>query len=126
MVEYDQAREGMGTCGAVISACFVIAYVSGIGTKEMLENVDNRSIPILKAQSVTEKCIKEWGSICCNDMRYRRAGRAYNFRDQRAWTDMEEFMETAAEICGHGTINSVPAIISGLAAEAICDMKGIA
>ena len=120
------AREGIGTCGAVTSACFVISYISGIGTKEMLEDVDNRSIPILKAQAVTEKCIKEWGSICCNDMRYRRAGRTYNFKDPNSWAAMEEFMKTASEICGHGTINSVPATVSGWAAEAICDMQGIA
>ena len=120
------AREGFGTCGAVIGACFMIAYVSGIGTREMLEDVNNRAVPINHAQEVTEKCTKEWGSICCNDMRYRRAGRAYSLKDPNSWADMEKFMETASEICGHGTVNSVPAIVSGWAAEKICDLKGIA
>jgi len=121
------AAEGFGTCGAIIGACFVVSYVSGIGWKELGEDVKNSSIPLRNCKIyVTDKCTKQFGSIRCLEIRYRRTGFAYSFTDRVAFSEALKFaFKTHPERCGMGTINTPMSMAAGWGAEGVCDVMKI-
>ena len=126
VLEGGTAGEGFGTCGACISACFIIAYVSGVETKEIFEHPHHRHHVAKNAiKYITSKFMKEWASICCIDIRYRRGGRAYSFTNPDSMEEARRFKIANPELCGAATTHSVPAMAVGWAIEGVCDIMGI-
>jgi len=112
-----------GTCGAVIGPGFLISMVSGIGTKELLEDKykgANSCTNVIKG--VTSKFVKEFGSINCRDICFRRWGRVLDFCRPDT---MREFVEKAKERPECQDTRCTIAIGAGWGAEQICDMIGI-
>jgi hypothetical protein len=112
---------GVGTCGAVIGAGFVISLASGIGRKELEPDKGNRWVSYYNvAEFLARKWITKNGGLSCRETQMTSFGKALNSRlPERS----KELFETAKDkgclTCEQCTI----AEAAGLAVEAIWDMK---
>jgi len=113
----------LGTCGAVIAPSFLVSMASGIGTKEQLEDKYKGSVSCANViNGVTSRFIKEFGSIVCRDICFRRWGRVLDFC--RSDT-MREFLAKSKERPECQDTRCTISIGAGWGAEQICDMMGI-
>nr|MBC8458661.1 C_GCAxxG_C_C family protein [Deltaproteobacteria bacterium] len=125
-MEGGTAAEGYGTCGACLSPCFIISYFTGVGPKDLMENRGNAAKACINAKKfVTNNFLKEYGSICCREIRYSRTGIIYNITKPDGVRRMLEFEKNYPEICGFCTTNHPISKGAAWAVEGICDMKGI-
>ncbi len=130
------AAQSIGTCGAVVAGTFLVSYVSDLGTKDLTKSIpeltkedrDKILVPITNAmQGITDKFMKQYGSILCNDIRFKRTGRVYSFIRQDTFDEMSQYMQNHLDECGTDDVTSDhPSTMgSGWAVEAICALKGI-
>ncbi len=130
------AGQSIGTCGAVVAGTFLVSYVSDLGTSDLTkeipeltqEDLDRVLVPFANAeQHITNKYMEQYGSIVCQDIRFKRNGRIYSLRRPDTWNEMTQFMMNHPKECGSADVTSDhPAVMgAGWAVEAICDLKGI-
>lgn len=112
-----------GTCGAVIGPSFCVSMVSGIGPKEQLENKYAGSVSCANViNGVTSKFVKDFGSINCRDICFRRWGRVLDFCRPDT---MREFLEKAKDRPECQDTRCTIAFGAGCGAEQICDIMKI-
>lgn len=112
-----------GTCGAVIGPSFVISMVSGVGTKELLEDKYKGAYSCTNViKGVISKFVKEFGSITCLDICFRRWGIVFDFCRPDTMRESEERAKDRPEC---QDTRCTIAIGAGWGAEQLCDMMGI-
>ncbi len=123
------AASGIGTCGAVSAACFLIAYVVGLSRKEVAENSAVGAAASLPGIIyVVDRFEEEFGAIDCLRIRYNRTQRAFDFLDPdaRFWEMM--FIVAERNKCGvlserdPREIDHPVVLAAKWGAEAICDL----
>jgi len=114
---------GSGTCGAVTGPSFCVSMVANIGPKEQLENRYAGSASCANViNGVTSKFVKEFGSINCRDICFRRWGRVLDFCRPDT---MREFLEKAKDRPECQDTRCTIAFGAGCGAEQICDIMKI-
>jgi len=74
------AQSGVGTCGAISAACFLISYVVGVTSEELAQNSALSVTAALPAVIyVIDRFEGEYGAIDCLRLRYNRVQRAFDF-----------------------------------------------
>jgi len=127
-LEGGTAAQGTGACGAVAASVFLVSYVTDIGTRELTEDPDKTGVAHQNAiKGVISKFMKEYGTIVCRDIRFKRTGRIYSFLRTDTVHEMKQFMKEHTDICGIKDVTSNHPVItgSGWGAGAVCDLKGI-
>ena len=130
------AAQSIGTCGSVVAGTFLVSYVSDLGTQDLTkgmaelteEDKNKILLPIMNAmQGITDKFMQQYGSILCNEIRFKRTGRVYSFIRPDTFDEMVQYMKTHPEDCGSDDVTSDhPSTMgAGWAVEAICALKGI-
>jgi len=123
------AATGVGTCGAVTAACFLIAYVVGLTRKELMENSAPRVTASLPAIiNIVNRVEETFGAIDCLRLRYNRTQRAFDFLDPdaRFWEMM--FIVTEKDKCGMLStkepkdVDHPVILVAKWGAEAICEL----
>jgi len=114
---------GLGTCGAVLGPSFLVSLVSGIGTKEQLEDKYKCLASCTNVNNgVTSKFIKEFGSIVCRDICFRRWGRVLDFCRPDT---MQEFLARTKEYPECQDTRCTISMGAGWGVEKICAMMKI-
>ena len=68
---------GVGTCGAVVAATFLISYAVGVSTKELsLDGNLNYAASVPAVEYVIDRFEEDYGAIDCLRVRYNRVQRA--------------------------------------------------
>jgi hypothetical protein len=124
------AMTGVGTCGAVTAATFLISYVVGVSTKELAENGNlNYAASIPAVEYVIDRFEETYGAIDCLRIRYNRVQRAFDLTDPdgRIWEMIFAFFEKdkcgmTAEKFEGGRDQTAPVLGARWAVEAICDL----
>jgi hypothetical protein len=124
------AMTGVGTCGAVTAATFLISYVVGVSTKELAENGNlNYAASIPAVEYVIDRFEEDYGAIDCLRVRYNRVQRALDLMDPDARILEMTFAFYEKEKCGmmasefeEGRDQTPPVRGARWAAEAICDL----
>ena len=123
------AASGVGTCGAVSAACFLIAYVVGLTRKEVMENSALGAAASLPGIiNIVNRFEEEFGAIDCLRLRYNRTQRAFDFLDPdaRFWEMM--FIVAEKDKCGMLSardpkeIDHPVVLAARLGAETICEL----
>jgi hypothetical protein len=126
------AITGVGTCGAVSSAAFLISHVIGVTPEELAEDVNrNYAIAIPIVEYVVARFEEDYGAIDCLRLRYNRVQRAYDRLDPDAKMYEMIFGMYENEKCNAcaaycGADDEMPVARGArYAAEAICDLLGM-
>ncbi len=97
------AMTGVGTCGAVTAATFVISYVVGVTKEDLAKDGNVNYAPSIPAvQSVIGGFEEDYGAIDCLKVRYNRVQRAYDLTDPDARIMEILFSVMENEKCGMG------------------------
>lgn len=65
---------------AATGASFLVSFVSGIGLREQHENKFTLTIPCQNVRDgITNKFLKEYGSVVCGDICFVEFGKSYDF-----------------------------------------------
>ena len=92
------------------------------------EDLDKVFVPFTNAmQGITEKYMEQYGSIVCQDIRFKRNGRVFSLWWPDTFDEMTQYMRNHPKECGSADVTSDhPSIMGvGWAVEAICTLKGI-
>jgi len=124
------AMTGVGTCGAVTAATFIISYVVGVSTEELTENSNlNYASSIPAVEYVIDRFEEDYGAIDCLRVRYNRVQRALDLMDPDARILEMTFALYEKDKCGMtssqfegGRDQTPPVRGARWAAEAICDL----
>jgi hypothetical protein len=124
------AMTGVGTCGVVSASTFLISYVVGVTTEELIKNGNlNYASSIPAVEYVIDRFEEDYGAIDCLRVRYNRVQRTYDFTDPDARIHEMLFAMYQSEKCGmiapkfEGGRDQTPVVRgSRWAAEAICDL----
>ncbi len=128
------AMTGVGTCGAVTAATFIISRVVGVSTAELMENGNlNYASSIPAVESVIDRFEEEYGAIDCLRVRYNRVQRALDLTDPDARILELTFAMYEKEKCGmmhpdfeNGRDQTPPVRAARYACEAICELLVLA
>jgi hypothetical protein len=123
---------GVGTCGAVSAASFLISHVVNVTPEELAEDVNrNYAIAVPIVEYVVDRFEEIYGAIDCLRLRYNRVQRAYDRLDPDArmyemFFGMYEKDKcgACADYCGASDITPV-ARGAWYASEAICDLLAL-
>lgn len=123
------AITGVGTCGAVSSAAFLISHIIGVTPEELAEDVNrNYAIAIPIVEYVVSRFEEDYGATDCLKLRYNRVQRAYDRLDPDAKMYEMIFGMYEKEKCGaitaySGADDDMPVSRGArYASEAICDL----
>jgi hypothetical protein len=126
------AMTGVGTCGAVSAAAFLISHVVGVTPKELAEEVNlNYAIAVPIVEYVVDRFEEDYGAIDCLRLRYNRVQRAYDRLDPDArmyemFFGMYENEKCAACTAYCGASDIMPVSRGArYAVEAMCDLLAI-
>jgi hypothetical protein len=126
------AMTGVGTCGAVSAAAFLISHVVGVTSEELAEDVNrNYAIAVPIVEYVVDRFEEDYGAIDCLRLRYNRVQRAYDRLDPDA--RMYEMLfgmcekDKCAACAAYCGARDVMPVSRGAryAAEAMCDLLGM-
>jgi hypothetical protein len=124
------AMTGVGTCGAVTAATFLISYVVGVPTSRLEKDGNlNYAAAIPAVEYVIDRFEEDYGAIDCLRVRYNRVQRALDLTDPDARILEMTFALYQKEKCGMtsdkfegGRDQTPPVRGARWAAEAICDL----
>ena len=124
------AMTGVGTCGAVVASTFIISYVVGVTTKELMENGNlNYAASLPAVEYVIDRFEEDYGAIDCLRVRYNRVQRALDLMDPDARILEMTFALHQKNKCGMtspdfegGRDQTPPVRGARWASEAICDL----
>ncbi len=124
------AMTGVGTCGAVTAATFIISYVVGISTEELSKDSNlNYAASIPAVEYVIDRFEEDYGAIDCLRIRFNRVQRALDFTDPDARILEMLFALYEKDKCGMaapdfegGRDQTAPVRGAQYAVEAICDL----
>lgn len=118
------AMTGIGTCGAVNAACFLISHITGVSLEDMLEDrYVGVAACIPGATYIVGRFERKWGTTECLKLRYLRTGRADDFLDPDG-----RFVYDLLDVSGKKCAADVehPVIMAARwGAEAICDLLSL-
>lgn len=73
---------GIGTCGAVNGASFVVSLATNITIEENARDNSNRWLAFFDVKHyIVEKFIARWGTIICREIQIKKFGMAYDSRN---------------------------------------------
>jgi|GEM_PF-603027 len=129
-LEGGVGKTGVGTCGAVTAATFLISSVIGVTTKELQDNTNLCYAACLPAvESIVDRFEEDYGAIDCLRLRYNRCQRAFDFTDPDARIFELLFSVWQKEKCGikaasfeKGRDQCPPVRGARYAAETICEL----
>jgi hypothetical protein len=124
------AMSGVGTCGAVTASTFIIGYVVGVTTEELVKNANlNYASCVPAVTYIVDRFEETYGAIDCLRMRYNRVQRAFDLLDPDARINEELFIMYQPNKCAmiadkfEGGLDQTPPVQGARwAAEAICDL----
>jgi len=124
------AMTGVGTCGAVTAATFLISYVVGVPTAKLEKDGNlNYAASIPAVEYVIDRFEEDYGAIDCLRVRYNRVQRAFDLMDPDARILEMTFALYQKDKCGMtsdkfegGRDQTPPVRGARWAAEAICDL----
>ena len=127
------AMTGVGTCGAVTAATFLISYVVGVSSKDLEKNGNlNYASSIPAVESVIDRFEEDYGAIDCLRVRYNRVQRALDLTDPDARILEMTFSMYEKEKCGmtaanfdNGRDQTPPVRGARYACETICELLGM-
>jgi hypothetical protein len=127
------AMSGVGTCGAITAATFLISYVVGVTTEELSQNGNlNYASCVPAVTYIVDRFEETYGATDCLRLRYNRVQRAFDLLDPDARINEEAFILYQPNKCGmiapefEGGRDQTPPVRGGRwAAEAICDLLGM-
>jgi hypothetical protein len=127
------AMTGVGTCGAVTAATFLISYVVGVTTEELSRDGNlNYAASVPAVEYIIDRFEEDFGAIDCLRVRYNRVQRALDLMDPDARILEMTFALYEKEKCGMtapdfegGRDQTAPVRGACWAAEAICDLLGM-
>ncbi|MGQ9616696.1 MAG: C-GCAxxG-C-C family (seleno)protein [Spirochaetota bacterium] len=75
-------NSGLGTCGAVNGASFVVSLATNITIEENARDNSNRWLAFFDVKHyIVEKFIVRWGTITCREIQIKKFGMAYDSRN---------------------------------------------
>jgi hypothetical protein len=124
------AMTGVGTCGAVTASTFIISYVVGVTTEELMANGNlNYASSIPAVEYIIDRFEEDYGAIDCLRVRYNRVQRALDLMDPDARILEMTFAFYEKDKCGMtsdkfegGRDQTPPVRGARWAAEAVCDL----
>jgi len=127
------AMSGVGTCGAVTASTFIIGYVVGVTTEELVKNANlNYASCVPAVTYIVDRFEETYGAIDCLRMRYNRVQRAFDLLDPDARINEELFIMYQPEKCAMiasefegGRDQTPPVQGARWAAEAVCDLLAL-
>ena len=127
------AMSGVGTCGAITAATFLISYIVGVTPEELTQNGNLNYAPCVPAVTyIFDRFESTYGASDCLRLRYNRVQRAFDLLDPDARINEELFILYQPNKCAmiaeefEGGRNQTPPVQGGRwAAEAICDLLAL-
>jgi hypothetical protein len=127
------AMSGVGTCGAVTASTFIIGYVVGVTTEELVKNANlNYASCVPAVTYIVDRFEETYGAIDCLRMRYNRVQRAFDLLDPDARINEELFIMYQPNKCAMiapefegGREQTPPVQGARWAAEAVCDLLAL-
>ena len=124
------ALTGVGTCGAVTAATFLISYVVGVPTEKLEKDGNlNYAASLPAVEYVIDRFEEDYGAIDCLRVRYNRVQRALDLMDPDARILEMTFALHQPDKCGMmakdfegGRDQTPPVRGARWASEAICDL----
>jgi hypothetical protein len=124
------AMTGVGTCGAITSSAFIIAYVVGVTTEDTSRNPRLSTAPAVHiVEDIIDRFEDTYGAIDCLKLRYNRVQRTFDFLDPDATFWEVIFATSQPNKCGAfakcyqcGSDQGMPSVGARWAAESICDL----
>jgi hypothetical protein len=127
------AMSGVGTCGAITAATFLISYIVGVTTEELTKNGNLNYAPCVPAvEYIVDRFEEVYGATDCLRLRYNRVQRAFDLLDPDARIHEEIFILSQPNKCAMiadefegGRDQTPPVQGARWAAEAICDILAL-
>jgi hypothetical protein len=109
-------NSGIGTCGAVNGASFVVSLATNVTIEENARDNSNRWLAFYDVKHyICDKFLGRWGAITCREIQIKNFGRAY---DSRRAERSKQLFQAAKEKGCRNPYECVIATAAGWAAEA--------